>query len=857
MTGHHLPRQITPFVGRQQELEEILSLLDNPACHLLTLLGPGGSGKTRLAIEVSHQLDFDDGVYFVPLQPLMDVRSIPDAVAAALKLQFSTNTNVRQQLLTYFEERHLLLVLDNCEHLLDGIDFVGEIVEAAPQVKVLATSREPLKLQQEWLISVGGMTYPQRDIHDAPDHYDAVQLFCERARQVQPGFDFEQQRDAVQRICQLVEGLPLALELAASWMRTLTCAEIATEIEQGLDFLSSDLRDMPERHRSIQAVFDYSWQGLRADEQQVLAGLSVFQGGFTREAAEAVAGADLRTLSGLVEKSLLRKDRTTARYDLHELVKQYAEGQLNASAHPETAQAAHSDYYAHFVDLRAEDLKGHRQSEAIFEMNTEFENVKRAWSWAASHRHESLIEQMIEGLWTFIELRGRDEILFQQAEQVFRLKSDDEPAQLWGRLLARADDVRIHQEPVERALQIAQRYDNQSEIAFCLARLGSAAHTRRDYPAAKALLEQSLMIYRQLENHYAVANVLGDLMKFSYQGTWDDFQRYGEEALSLRREIGDRVGMAWSLAAVAAEAGRQGRFSEAERLWLERISIGYEIDNLNLVALGYGHISHKVYFFQGDFVKARFAAKEAFRIAKSISNPDAAGWALATLGLLASMEEDYHEGINLCQQVLRVKRLGWTTDLASWGLSIAACGLGDYEQAASSLSEAFNFLVNIQGVIGVLASLPIFAIILVHRDRPVRAVELLALAFTHPVHGAGWMEKWPLLTRLQADLEAALGTETYVRAYERGSQLDLMMTFGACRAQMIDQPHQPMLLDSLTERELEILRLVAEGLTDKAVAESLTLAVGTVKWYMHEIRSKLGVNNRVAAINRARELGLL
>ena len=435
-----LPYQPTSFIGRQPEIAELTQLLDDDRCQLVTVVGPGGCGKTRLALEAASRklADFGDRVCFVPLQPLRDADNMLYAIADALDFQIDSATDPEDQLLEYVANRRLLLVLDNCEHLLERVDFIADIMRHAPAVKIVATSREALKLQQEWLVQLGGMAYPDIVEPTVIAGYDAVQLFVDRARQVQADFDLDQHQTAVLRICQLVEGMPLALELAASWLRTLACAEIADEIGRSLGFLTSNLRNVAERHRSIQAVFDHSWRLLSDGERRVLPRLSVFQGGFDREAGAQVAGATLTILSGLVDKSLVRKDRVSGRYNLHEMVKQYAAEQLRETGEFEATSDHHATYYAAFLLSREDILKSHEQLEAMDEIETDFENIRLAWSWALKQNLLKCIGDMLEGLNLFA--LNRDSYLIEELMKIGRDRlSPQQDELLYGRLLARSD----------------------------------------------------------------------------------------------------------------------------------------------------------------------------------------------------------------------------------------------------------------------------------------------------------------------------------------------------------------------------------------------------------------------------------
>ena len=338
--GHNLPAQATSFVGRQEELGEIAGLLADPRCRLLVLVGPGGIGKTRLAIEAAAALlgDFADGVYFVPLQSVAAPEFIGPAVAQAIGFSFYGSDDPREQLFDYLRDRRMLLVVDNVEHLLPGGELLAELLARAPHVKLLVTSREVLGLREEWVRPVRGLAFPPGEGAAPAGSYSAVQLFAERARQVNASFSLEREAGCAAEISRLVEGMPLAIELAAAWLRALPCAEVAREIQGSLDFLTTTLRNVPERHRNVRAVFEQTWNRLPAAEQEVFRRLSVFRGGLTREAAGAVAGADLPTLQSLVDRALLSVS-PAGRYEIHELLRQFAAERL--AAEPEVLSLIH------------------------------------------------------------------------------------------------------------------------------------------------------------------------------------------------------------------------------------------------------------------------------------------------------------------------------------------------------------------------------------------------------------------------------------------------------------------------------------------------------------------------------------
>ncbi|HMQ54435.1 MAG TPA: BTAD domain-containing putative transcriptional regulator [Anaerolineae bacterium] len=436
-----LPVQPTPFVGREAELSQLATHLADPTVRLVTVLGPGGMGKTRLSIEAaSAQAEsFVDGVYFVSLAPIDDPSFISSQIADTLDLPFY-NRDQREhweydtqieQLLAYLTDKQLLLLLDNAEHLLTtafpalpkwekSVDqLAAEIVQTASGVKILATSRERLNLHGETLLPLEGLSLPEQQAYtrqglSSPKKgsdvaaYSAVELFRQGARRVRPDFvlDTDNLTDVID-ICRLVEGMPLGIELAAAWVELLSPAEIAAEIRNSLDFLETELGNIPDRQRSIRLVFKSTWIRLTPTEQAVFQQLSIFRGGFTREAAQTVTGASLRTLMGLVNKSLLQPD-LTGRYRLHELLRQFAAEHLAQDPAAETAvRDRHCTYFAAFLQQKEANLHGQKQGQALADIELEEDNVRAAWQWAVTHGKLDEIDQAMESLCEYYRIRGR------------------------------------------------------------------------------------------------------------------------------------------------------------------------------------------------------------------------------------------------------------------------------------------------------------------------------------------------------------------------------------------------------------------------------------------------------------------
>ncbi len=706
--AHNLPPQPTPFLGREEELAAVFLRLDDPACRLLTLTGPGGIGKTRLALQAAAEKieRFVHGVYFVPLAPLNSPEFLVPTIADALSFSFYGRGDPKVQLFNYLREKTMLLLLDNMEHLLAGAGLVAEILGCAPQVKVLATSRERLNLRGEWVLPLGGMAIPPEEEKAAAiEQYSAVQLFLQSARRVQPHFaPTEEDWPAVVRVCQLVDGVPLGIELAASWVRALSCAEIVQEIEQSVDFLASAVRDLPERHRSLRAVFDYSWSLLSDEERQALRRLAVFRGGFRRDAAAAVAGATLPLLSALADKSLLRRD-TTGRYDLLEVLRQYAAAKLaELPREQEETRRQHGTYYANFVQQREGRLKGGQEKAALEEIGLEIENIRAAWSWAVEQQDGDSIARFLEGLYLFFEMRSR----FQEGAETFRMAAEglagaSEPGAVLGRALARyawcCERLASYEEAArlfQRSLAISRRLGDRAEAAFALANLGNVRCRLGEYEGAQELLHESLRIAQEMGDTWRMAHSLNNLgMVSSILGQHEAARRFYGEGLSLFQRIGYRRGIANALNNLGVVAGTLYDYVEARRLYQESLAIFKEIGDLRGTA-----------------------------------------FALNNLGkTIADAQHEYAETEKLCQESLAVfRQIGdrWGIANALNNLGAAARALLQGPTAWQYFGEALQVAMELRAVPLALEALGGMAQLLADRGNTEQAAELAGLLLEHP-----------------------------------------------------------------------------------------------------------------------------
>lgn len=544
MAPYNFPAQPTPFIGREAELAEIARLLADPVCRLLTIVGPGGMGKTRLAIEAAQAAQMPDGVFFIPLQSLTAPEFMVHSIAAVLGMQFYQADDPKPQLLSYLQNKSILLVLDNFEHLLESSPLISEILTTAPAIKILTTSRERLNLQEEWAYPLGGLSVPGDGA--AAETFSAVRLFVQRARQVQPTFTLNDNVDAVTTICQQVEGLPLGLELAASWLRAMSCTQIATYMQGNLNFLTTTVRNIPERHRSLTNVFEQSWLMLSGDEQAVLMRLSVFRGGFDLEAAEQVAGATLPLLASLVDKSLIRLN-DTGRYNLHEMLRQFATEKLLKTGQNEATIEACCGYYLKLAEQVEAHNFGHEQVAWYDRAEQEWDNFRTALTWLTEDERGM---QMAVALGWFLTERGHWREGLEWLEQMLlanpnaavslRAKALHFTASLAGHLV----DFERVTTYCDRVIELEALIDDVRILAWAKSHLG--VYMSYNPEESAKLFDESLALFRQVGD---VMGLTHNLVRRSWAALDQHDTYHAEkllnEALTYASAAGDTIMLGW------------------------------------------------------------------------------------------------------------------------------------------------------------------------------------------------------------------------------------------------------------------------------------------------------------------------
>jgi len=577
VTPRPLPAPPTPLFGRAAELERLARLLADPACRLVTVLGLGGAGKTRLAIEAAGRLPPAAGVTFAPLEGLSDPALLPLAIAEAIGVPLAGAAPPAEQIVAHLRGRPILLVLDNMEHLISAADLVGALLAAAPSLRVLATSRERLGLRGEWLLAIDGLP-----LADGADD-GALALFALHARRARGGASLttDELQEAA-RICRMVEGSPLAIELAASWARALSCAEIAAEMARTLDFLSPGARDLPPRQRSPRAAFDYSWALLDGEGRNLLPRLSLFRGGFDYPAAAAVAGASHVGLAALVDRSLLRRS-PGGRFALHALVREFAAERLESGPAAEGLRDAHARHYAGRLANAMGALRGPGQEAALQELLAEIENLRLAWERAVHIAAGDLIGAALKPLWYVYEIRGwygDGEALFGAAATA-RERHDA----LWAELAAagawfamRVGRTAQARAGLERCLAVARALDAPQTLATILDYLGLLELQLGALDAARPLFAESLGLHQGNGNAWGAAFATGYLGLIDGQlGALDAARPLLEGALTEMRALGDPRGTAMCLLYLGGTLAAGGVPAEAEGYLRESLALSTRV----------------------------------------------------------------------------------------------------------------------------------------------------------------------------------------------------------------------------------------------------------------------------------------
>ncbi len=742
----NLPPSPTPFVGREEELADLAELLANPDCRMVTIFGPGGIGKTRLALAAAKQQigSFAHGVYFVPLAAINATGSIVPAIAECLRISLPGNHPPQEQLFNYLREKEMLLVADNLEHLPAGNTLWAEMLHQSPSLVLLTTSRERLNLREEWVYEIKGLDYSRDGTVENGEPCSAVAMFQQQARRADRRFAPDETELAhIAHICHLVEGMPLGIELAATWVTTHSCEQIAQELEHSLDILTSRMHNAPERQQSIRATFEHSWQLLSPEEREVLARLSVFRGGFRAEAAAQVAGASQETLLALLDKSLVQR-LPSGRYDMHLLLRQYAAEKLEADPRArERVEMQHIRYFATFLAQQEKHLQGAEQKEALARIASEIGNTRQAWRAAVAHRDAAGIEQCLEGLYRFYDVRCR----FQEgidlfAQAIERWSDDQEQAHLLGKLIARQGVLyrRLgrYQRAVaaaEQCLEIFERLGAQTEQAFCTINLADTLRHQGKYQEAGDLAQKSLTLSRQTGDRWGSARSLFLLGLTQYRaGKVAGAEKLLTESLEIGRESGDPRLVIPAISTLADIACHRGEYDRAIAMFDECLTLSRAMGDEFNAAIHLNNLGTALHVLE-KYKEAQVFFQESLEICHEIG--DRAGEAIALSNLGKALHEMgmhseamayYREGLTIGRSI----QDQWAVMACLNNLGETACTVGNYEGASAYLAEAMQIATEARTKTVLVEILVNVAALFAAQGKTGRAATLLALASSHP-----------------------------------------------------------------------------------------------------------------------------
>jgi transcriptional regulator with XRE-family HTH domain/tetratricopeptide (TPR) repeat protein len=830
-----LPFQATPFIGRQTELAGLTSRLNDPECRLVTLTGPGGIGKTRLALQVAEHLqaDYRDGACFTALAEIDSPGDMPAAITTSLGLTQLGRNGSQEQLISFLQNKELLLLLDNYEHLLPHTRLLAAILQQAPRVKLLVTSRQRLNLISEWVYALEGLSFPTKEVTDL-ETYGSAALFVGTARRLKPDFMLdESNRSAVAQICRQVEGMPLGIELAAAWIPALDPQEITRQLESGLDLLEADFGDLPERQRSMRAVFEGSWKLLSEHEQHTVQQLAVFRGGFTQGAAEMAFGIPVRQILWLVNKCWLRSE-SNGRFGMHELVRQYAYEKLQlASDFMHNIEERHSTYFFGVLSKHEKNWFTARESEALREIDLEYPNINEAWIWALKQQRLDLVVRGSESLacyyGQYLRFEERDaamESVLQCMDYIQNKQGKESNTVLLARARAMialvgrlATRIEIRKEFAKVRVLLDQLEKDGCETRPERARILSwEGHLKmsEDTQEAFEFYHQAAALYREMGNDLLVAEV--------FYSIGENYERLGEfhqafHYINQGLQIGNQTGYPRLLADCHMLLGKlnrhKGKVEEAERFGRSSLEEyrkqGLRCDD----GFALLHLCYTL-MIAGKFPEALLRAKNSLKVFDWLSTgPDHQGASQIMIALIMLHQGQYEQVEQLIKYSLgnmhniqdsRVKGLIFTTSgafllvkqqeeqavehfqmslqiyqksnqvnmagIPKAYLAYAFLALNQLSVAEQYLMQCMKDAVQIGSYLFAIQALPALALLETAQGKHERAIEIYSQSLKFPyVANSKWFRD---VFGVQIDLLAEqLPTEVVSAARSRGRKMEL------------------------------------------------------------------------------------
>jgi len=848
---HNLPVQPTPLIGREREVAAVQQLLLREDVRLLTLTGPGGSGKTRLGLYVAAELSdhFPDGISFVNLAPISDAELVVPTIAQTLGVKESSTRSMVEQLQAFLQEKLLLLVLDNFEQVVSAAPRLSDLLALCSHLKLLVTSRAVLHLSAEHEFAVPPLSLP--DLKHLPDlvrlsQYEAVALFIARAQALQPGFQVSNATaPAVAEICTRLDGLPLAIELAAARIKLLPPPALLARLGQRLAVLTSGVRDAPARQQTLRKTIDWSYQLLNADEQRLFRRLSVFVGGCTLQAIEALCAAlDTQTpavsvldgAASLIDKSLLQQIEQEAeepRFVMLETIREYGREALAAPGEAEVTHQAHAAYYLALAEAAAQAWNGPQQAVWFARLEQEHDNLRASMYWLLERGEAEMALRLGTALWWFW----------------YAHEHRNEGWNLLERALARSEGVSV---PLcARALWAA----------------GSLVGSLGQFEQGEVLCQESLALFREIGDTQGMGDATFHLAHIAF-ARWDlaAARKLFEESLVLLRETGDKTLTAWALNALALVVLYQGEYARVHPLAEQEIEMFREEGDTTGVAIALMTLA-RVVFWQGDLVRAQTLAEESLARASETGITSAEALALALQGEIALAQGEtttarllIEQSHTLWQEVGNQGMLASTRSLLGKVLAVG----GDHTAARTMYEES---LLRGLAIVDIAPTVEGLAVVAAAQGETTWAVRLLAAAAAlRDSLGA------PLPPVSRADYErslaaarAQLGEQAFAVAWAEGRGMTWEQALAARGPVTIPRetpptppakspPASPF---GLTVREVEVLRLLAQGLTDAQIAAQLIISPRTVNTHLKAIYGKIQVSSRSAATRYALDQHLI
>lgn len=699
-TGN-LPVLLTSFVGREQECRSIKALISR--VRFLTLTGPAGTGKTRLAVQVAREAsaDFADGVFFVPLASIVDPDAVPSAIAQNLGWIETGTERPLDMLKRALRSKQALLVLDNFERVSGAVSAMGELLEACPELKVLVTSRVALRWSGEHEFPVSPLELPGLDGAigaDSIQEYSAVRLFVDRARAVVPELSVtDDSAPSIAEICVRLDGLPLAIELAAARTKLFTPQSMLKRLERRLDLLKGGHRDRPARHQTLRHAIAWSYDLLEEEQKAFFRRVSLFVSGFSLEAANAVALEGVDVIDGveaLVDHSLLRRRESPdgeVRFVMLETVREFALEQLAKLGEADAVARAHTQHFLALGERAEPELTGPEQAVWLDRLDRDRDNLSAALRWAEERGEGDIGLRLGAALWRFWLVRGysregrrRLERILDQPQAKFGTRERARALHGIGTLAHNMGDNEKARSLLEEALSIWRELGDKEGMANGLNNLGWVACELNDLAKGQSLSEEGLALNRELGQKRGMAVALNNLGWLAhYRGEYDAARRFHEESLALRREIGDRRGIAFALSNLAWAEGYHGSYGKALELLEEPLAIIRSVqDN---VLLGWAlNVAAMVTYDRGDYERAAGHCEECISLWEEGGNRSLLAWALTTLGAIVNDQNEPERARGLLDRGLAI----WREIGTLWGIAMALHRLGNVALAETSFERA-------------------------------------------------------------------------------------------------------------------------------------------------------------------------